>query len=361
MPSSNRRREALGSPALKGSYNGSYRRPSSSSPRSVPSTVYPPSSRFSASGEARSNRPSCPSRLTKTYSDSGSTASPVLPGSVQGVVVHARKETGLPELRSVCAAARSRSPLGAGSCAARSSRAGGVEPEPDEDRWVRRVLLVPQGHLVRGEAGDAAGAVRRALHPLVDQALVPELLQEPPPRLDVAVVEGGVGVIHVHPVGDALRQVLPRLDVAHDALAAAGVEAVDAVGLDLLLAGQAQLLLHLQLHGQAVGVPPTLADDAVAAHGLVAGDDVFEDPCEDVVDAGGAVGRGRALVEHEQGLLLVHLPAPFGLRPPKDVALSPEAQAPAPPSQGSSLGCRRGGRPGLRRVPWSALRSSCPP
>ena len=150
------------------------------------------------------------------------------------------------------------------------------------------------------------------------------------PRLDVAVVERGVRVVHVHPVGDALRQVLPRLDVAHHALAAARVEAVDAVRLDLLLAGQPQLLLHLQLHGQAVRVPPALADDVVAPHGLVAGDDVLEHPRQDVVDARRAVGRGRALVEHEQGLLLVHLPAPLVLRTTKDVAFP--ARTPAPRS-----------------------------
>ena len=297
-------------------------------PRSVASTVNPSSSSFSASGAASTSRPSSPSRLTRTYSDSASTASPVLPGSVHGVVVHARKID-----RPAGAEQRLRrgpEPVapGRGQPPRELLRPRCVEPEPHEHRRVRRVLLVPQRDLVRREAGHAAGAVRRALHPLVHQPLVPELLQHPPPRLDVAVVEGGVGVIHVHPVADALRQLLPRLDVAHHALAAVRVEPVDAVRLDLLLAGQAQLLLHLQLHGQAVGVPPALADDAVAAHGLVAGDGVLEDPCEDVVDARRAVGRGRALVEHEQRLLLVHLPAALELRPAKDVALPPEGQHP---------------------------------
>src|SRR5690606_29076820 len=70
-----------------------------------------------------------------------------------------------------------------------------------------------------------------------------------------------------------------------------------AVRLDLRLAGQAQLLLHGDLDREAVTVPARLAGDVVAAHGAVAGEDVFEYAGLDVVDARHAVGRGRAFVE----------------------------------------------------------------
>src|SRR5690606_27600465 len=53
----------------------------------------------------------------------------------------------------------------------------------------------------------------------------------------------------------------------------------------------------LELHRQAVAVPAGLARDVVPAHRLVARVDVLEDPREDVVRAGPAVRRGRALEE----------------------------------------------------------------
>ena len=48
-----------------------------------------------------------------------------------------------------------------------------------------------------------------------------------------------------------------------------------------------------------MGVPTALARYPVALHGPVAADHVLEDASEDVVDAGTAVGRGRALIHHE--------------------------------------------------------------
>ena len=52
------------------------------------------------------------------------------------------------------------------------------------------------------------------------------------------------------------------------------------------------------LDRQAVAVPPALAGDVAAAHGLEAGVEVLEQPGPHVVDAGPAVGGGRTLVEH---------------------------------------------------------------
>ncbi len=71
------------------------------------------------------------------------------------------------------------------------------------------------------------------------------------------------------------------------------------MGLDALLALDAQLLLDLDFDGQAVGVPTCLAENAAAAHGLVAADGVLEGAGQDMVDAGEAVGGGRTLVEDE--------------------------------------------------------------
>ena len=100
--------------------------------------------------------------------------------------------------------------------------------EADIDAGVGRVLLIAEGDLVGAEARDATGAVRRHLVAFVDEALVPEALEHPPCRLDVRVVVGDVGVIHVQPDAGAVGHGLPFADVAEDALAAAAVELLDA-------------------------------------------------------------------------------------------------------------------------------------
>ena len=175
-----------------------------------------------------------------------------------------------------------------------------LEREAHVDRVFRDVLVALR-HLVAADRRAAARAVRHDLVALVEQALVPDLPQQPPDRLDVLVGERVVGVAEVDPEADALGEALPLLQVRGDALAAELVELGDAVVLDLLLAVDAEAALDLELDRQAVRVPAGLARHAVAAHRLVAREEVLEDARDDVVRAGAAVGRGRALVEHVHG------------------------------------------------------------
>ena len=177
---------------------------------------------------------------------------------------------------------------------------GGVRPrrqrEADVDRRVGH-RLVALRELVVGEPGAAAGAVRR--HPVVldEAAGVEDLLQRPPDRLDVRRRHRDVGVVGVDPEAHPLRHLLERVDVPQHGLAALGVELRDAVGLDVALAGEAELLLHGELDGQTVAVPAGLPLDLEALHGLEPGEHVLEDTGLDVVGAGHAVGGRRALVE----------------------------------------------------------------
>ena len=179
-------------------------------------------------------------------------------------------------------------------------------------------VLVARRDLVRGQRGAAARAVGHDLVALVEQPLVPHLLERPPDRLDVGVVEGEVGVAGVDPEADPLGQLVPLVDVLEHRLAALGVELGHAVALDVVLGGEAQLLLHLQLHRQPVAVPAGLAVDLTAAHGLEAREDVLEHAREHVVGARAAVGGGRSLVEDERlrALAAAH-------RLGEDVALAP--------------------------------------
>ena len=150
---------------------------------------------------------------------------------------------------------------------------------------------------MRGQRGAAARAVGHDLVALVQQALVPDLLQRPPDGLDVVVVQRVVGVVGVDPEADPLGQLVPLLDVPQDRLAALGVELGHAVGLDVVLGLEAQFLLDLQLDREAVGVPAALAVHQPAAHGAVAREHVLEHAAEHVVRGGAPVGRRRALVE----------------------------------------------------------------
>ena len=111
-------------------------------------------------------------------------------------------------------------------------------------------------------------------------------------------VQRPVGRVHVDPVADALRQAGELVDVGIDGLAAQPRELGDAdLRLDLLLAGDAELLLHLDLDGEPVGVPARSAGHVRPAHGAEAAEEILVDAGPDVVQAGHAVGRRRALVE----------------------------------------------------------------
>src|SRR2546430_8540190 len=112
----------------------------------------------------------------------------------------------------------------------------------------------------------------------------------------------------IEPVRDPLRQRLPIGLIGEDALAAQPVELLDAVGFDLLLAADAERPLHLDLHGQPVGIPPRDARHALAQHRVVAAHQIFDGAGEDVVDARPAVGRGRPFEEHERRPVAHRLP-----------------------------------------------------
>ena len=148
-----------------------------------------------------------------------------------------------------------------------------------------------------GQAGAAPRAVRR--HPVVldQQALVEDLLERPPHRLDVVAVHRPVGVVVVGPVAHPLAHRGELVDVALHLGPAPGVELGDAVPLDVRLAGEAQLLLHGELDRQAVAVPAGHPGHRVALHGLEPREQVLEGAGLDVVGARRAVGGRRALVE----------------------------------------------------------------
>ena len=177
--------------------------------------------------------------------------------------------------------------------------------EPDDDRGVGDVPVdVRLAHLVVGQRRAAPGAVRADPEVPHEQALVVDRLERPPDGLHVVGVHGAVGGGQVDPVPHPGGERGERVDVPQHRLPAPLVELGDAVGLDVLLAGQAEFLLHGDLHGQPVAVPAGLAGDVEPLHGLEPGKQVLEDPGLDVVHARHAVRRGRPLVERPPGRAL---------------------------------------------------------
>ena len=185
---------------------------------------------------------------------------------------------------------------------ARYSELGTRHPELRKDARIRGVVFVALTYFVIAQRCPAARAVGRHAVVLVDQTVLPHLLEDPPAGLDVVVVPGDVGVLHIRPEADALAHARPLFHVAADALLAAFVESGDAERFDLGLGFEPQLLFDLQFDREAVGIPACFARHGVSPHGLVARDQVLEDARHHMVDAGPVVRRRWAFVEDEQAV-----------------------------------------------------------
>ena len=180
-------------------------------------------------------------------------------------------------------------------------------------------ILIPLSHLMGGQGGAAAGTVGNHLKPLVQKALVPNLLKSPPLGLDKAVVIGYIGIVHVGPETNGVGEILPHALVLPDAFLTFLDERLQTVLLYLLLAVQPQLFLNLQLHRQAVGIPSGLSRHHIALHGPVSGNHVLDDSCFHMADMGLAVGCGRTVIKYIRLAALSHPDAFF-----KDVLCFPE-------------------------------------
>ena len=147
----------------------------------------------------------------------------------------------------------------------------------------------------------ASGAVKLNPEPLIDETVPEEGIQCPPHRFDVFVLASDVRRLHVDPVAHAFGQALPEVLVLEHGLAALGVEAVDAVLLDLFLVPDPELSLDLDLHRQSVRVPSGLAVYLVSAHRLVPAHEVLDRSRHYMMDAGLAVRGWRSLIKREVG------------------------------------------------------------
>jgi len=173
----------------------------------------------------------------------------------------------------------------------------------DIDRGVAH-LLVALRYLMAGERSLAVRAVGEDFMALIDEPLLPELLEDPPDRFNIVVGISDVGILEIDPETDAAGDFIPLLQIGPDALPAFGVELVDAVFDDLVLAVQAEAFFDLNLHRQAVGIPAGLAFDPVALHGAQAADRILDGTGDDMMDARPAVGGRRAFEKDERSVFI---------------------------------------------------------
>ena len=174
----------------------------------------------------------------------------------------------------------------------------GLELEPHRQRRVLPVAIdVVHPGLGVGQRRLAAPAVREHPEALVDQALVVQRLERPHDAFHVGQVQRLVVVGEIDPAGLPGDVALPVLGVAQHRVMAGLVELRHAEFQDLLLGGQAELLLRLHLGGQAVAVPAEPPLHPAPAHGLVARHDVLDVAGEQVAVVRQPVGERWPVVE----------------------------------------------------------------
>ncbi len=175
--------------------------------------------------------------------------------------------------------------------------------------------------LVARKARTCSWRIRLDGISLIEQALLIELLQEPPQGLDVAVIVSDIRVVEIYPVAHLMGQFGPLLGVLHDLLTAGSIVVIDRDFLADVLLGDAEHLLHAELYRQTVGIPTGLALHLIALHGLEAAENILDRTSHYVVNTWHTVCRRWTLVKHERRMALT-----CGHRLLKDTVLIPTLQ-----------------------------------
>ena len=134
---------------------------------------------------------------------------------------------------------------------------------------------------------------------LIEKALLVDLAEQIPEGLDIAIVVGDIGVLHVHPVPHEASELLPLVGVLHYMLATSRIILFDADYLADIFLRDTKGHLDPELYRQTMSVPAGLAVDTEALHRLVPTEDILDRACHDVVNTWQTIGGGRAFIEDE--------------------------------------------------------------
>ena len=145
---------------------------------------------------------------------------------------------------------------------------------------------------------SAARAVRHYLVALIQKTFFINLLQRPPLRFDIVVVIGDIRIVHIRPEAHDIREFPPHALVLPHGFLAFFDKRLNAVLFNLFLSVEAKLLLHLDLHRQAVRIPSGLSRNILAFHGMVAGNGILDDTSQHMPDMRFTVCRRRSVIEH---------------------------------------------------------------
>ena len=148
-----------------------------------------------------------------------------------------------------------------------------------------------------GEGGAVVDAPVDRLEALVDEAFLEEVVEGLEDAGFVAEGHGEVGIVPAAEDAEALELGALEVDVLLRVLAAGAADG-DGVHFELFAA---ELLVDLDLDGQAVAVPAGDVGGVEAGHGLGLDDEVLDALVQRVAEVDGAVGVGRAVVEDVLG------------------------------------------------------------
>ena len=167
-------------------------------------------------------------------------------------------------------------------------------------RCVLHITVAPRlVQLVRAQPRTCSRRIGLNRIALVQQSLLVDLAEQIPESLDVAIIVGDVGVLHIYPIAHQARELLPLVRVLHHLTATSSVVFVDADLLTDIFLRDAQSLFHTKFDRQTVGIPAGLAVDTEALHRLVATENILDRACHHVVNTGHPIGRRRTFVEDE--------------------------------------------------------------
>mmetsp|Transcript_3200 Transcript_3200/g.6702 ORF Transcript_3200/g.6702 Transcript_3200/m.6702 type:complete len:359 (-) Transcript_3200:191-1267(-) len=153
--------------------------------------------------------------------------------------------------------------------------------ECTDNRRVVHILVVLL-RLEVGEHGVARARIGHHFEAAVDEALVVQLLEDPPDRLHEGKVHRLVALVEIDPAADALDGLLPFLLVAHHNRPALGIVCGDAHLEHVIPPCDFLLLVNLVLDRQPVAVPAEAAWYVVASLVRVPAHNILNGASKDV-------------------------------------------------------------------------------